>query len=1262
MSITSIDISALYITMFNRVPEGAGHKFWFNLAKKQGLNTSQVAQQMLNSAPAQEYFAGKNSNEDFVNHIYSNLFGKTIAQDPKGSKFWIDKLKEGNSKAFVVSEMLKAAMSNTYTKPEELKAQKLFLNKLKAAEIAHKAIENVPNSGSITEKIASFANILKNIKDTSTPTQIAQVIKQEALKGNLTVLNSHQLAQITKSIFPSVDADALQKALDNTTATTDIYEEGGSTPTPPTPPAPTPNPGGGSSGGSNNPKPLTPEEQKQKAKEEAVKQAEENLQKAKEAAEQAKKDADIAKEIKEAVEHAINNHNGIKQYALNHIQNKIDDPSTTDKQREALEKAKDIVSKLGRTLDQKNLDEAKDNATIADKTKDVAGKQEKVAEKQVDHAKAVAKETPLLNAVKKAYEDYAKAQSEQAIAKVLKEKIDENSKIYVIKEEIERSNELTYQQKLVAKAKLDAWTKELNLKDLDAPNNALKDKANENKQAADTKAAAADKAYQDGDKGALPDYTKNKKAIEDTTKDVAQAKSAAATAIVALKKAKEDIAKANLNKDPDNEELKAALQKAQAELKNAQSELEKAKLAEKIANLDTVELKKVGDTNVYKSEDGKYTVDLGNDKVADGKTLVAGKTDNKLYQIDSNTNASNLAGSEIVDKPLLKSNDKGGTIYKGGEEQFSFLSKDGNAVAALKGDGPNKANGFILKPGVKADYDTMSKAEFDYANGKFKANGAEQQTYKIETVKTPSPHNPDNPQYSVTKIKALDGTNDYVFKDQPILDGDFKITGTKDLKDDLKIPLINGKIYAGSINGYTINTDTNNNLVKSIEKEGKTYNLDADGKVESITKGDFTYNLKEHKTLNDAIALATGAQDALNKASSTVVQGNGNVFTLDNDGKATSVQLSNKNELTVKDPAAFDPDTINTLKISEIKFASGEKFTLTGDHEYDDVRNYEKVAGKFLLKRVDKYKNSVYEKDGHKVEVTDAGEDIYTLTETKDGKKVSVEIQDRGHTGSIVLKTVKYEDDGTTVKSVDMVDQGGKDNDVVTVTGGETGVANGRTIGIKDVNAGKVSFKGIEKIYVNSDEALDGKGLDYLNKSGAKKIGLSSNLTLKNEGGGELDLGKIKYDKKLTIKAGNTKSDTVKLGAEAAGNKLSIEGFEQQDKIDFSALGATDKKVNKVASNAEKGLENGKIYTTDVAGNIDENDYANGDFGQLFGNGKTFKTITANGKSIVAVKGNDKTKVYQVDDADGSGTIDAGEVKLVGTFEGNVELGDANIA
>ena len=97
------------------------------------------------------------------------------------------------------------------------------------------------------------------------------------------------------------------------------------------------------------------------------------------------------------------------------------------------------------------------------------------------------------------------------------------------------------------------------------------------------------------------------------------------------------------------------------------------------------------------------------------------------------------------------------------------------------------------------------------------------------------------------------------------------------------------------------------------------------------------------------------------------------------------------------------------------------------------------------------------------------------------------------------------------------------------MTKGETNAVNGRQIGIKDVNAGKVSFKGIEKIYVDSSEALDGKGLDYLNKSGAKEIKVHNNLTLENKDGGTLDLGKIKYDKKLTIKGGIVEGKVVDL-------------------------------------------------------------------------------------------------------------------------------------
>jgi len=555
----------------------------------------------------------------------------------------------------------------------------------------------------------------------------------------------------------------------------------------------------------------------------------------------------------------------------------------------------------------------------------------------------------------------------------------------------------------------------------------------------------------------------------------------------------------------------------------------------------------------------------------------------------------------------------------------------------------------------------MSKATFDA--GKFEANGAEQQTYKIETVKTTLQHNPDNPQYKITKVKDLGGAGkDYVFEDRPILDGalDFQV---KDM-GVVKVPVINGKIYAGKINGYDIDTDANNNL-KSITNATGTYNFDADGKVESIQKGDFTYTLKAdgHKTLAEAVGLATGAQDALNKASSSVVHNLvGHSFEL-KDGKVEKIDLKNGTELTVKAPADFDPNIANlrNMQISKMKFAdTPAEFTLTDNPPYGSAQLYEKVAGKFLLKHGNQYKNSVYEDGTHKFTVTGAGADKYTLVKkTKDGSTtVSIEELKGG-----ITKTVD-------ANSVTLSGTESNGNDTITVKDGQTNFSmfgDANDVGIDNLNAGEVSFKSIEKVVVDSGTALKAKGLDTLNKNqDIKEITLGGDLTLeKNTDGGNIDLSKVKYNgHKLTVEADNTKSDTIKFGTEIAGDKLNINGFEQtQDKVDFSALGATEKGINKVASDAGQGLENGKIYTTDVAGDIAAKNYGGADFGELFGDGKAFKTAAAaKGKSIVAVKGNDKTKVYQVDDADGSGTIDAGEVKLVGTFDSSVELGDANIA
>ena len=63
------------------------------------------------------------------------------------------------------------------------------------------------------------------------------------------------------------------------------------------------------------------------------------------------------------------------------------------------------------------------------------------------------------------------------------------------------------------------------------------------------------------------------------------------------------VAKANLDKDSDNEELKETWEKAKAQLEKAKVEEKSAGAMAKAAELDATVLKKVGDTNVYKSED-----------------------------------------------------------------------------------------------------------------------------------------------------------------------------------------------------------------------------------------------------------------------------------------------------------------------------------------------------------------------------------------------------------------------------------------------------------------------------------------------------------------------------------------------------------------------------------------------------------------------------------------------------------------------------------
>ena len=105
MALSKSQVSQLYVSIFNRASEGAGNTFW-----QAEADQATAANAMLATSAASTYFGTSlNSNQAFVEHIYLNTLGKTLAQDPDGIAFWVKALTDGNSRGFVVAELIKSA-------------------------------------------------------------------------------------------------------------------------------------------------------------------------------------------------------------------------------------------------------------------------------------------------------------------------------------------------------------------------------------------------------------------------------------------------------------------------------------------------------------------------------------------------------------------------------------------------------------------------------------------------------------------------------------------------------------------------------------------------------------------------------------------------------------------------------------------------------------------------------------------------------------------------------------------------------------------------------------------------------------------------------------------------------------------------------------------------------------------------------------------------------------------------------------------------
>lgn len=161
MALTQTQVSQLYVTLFGRVSEGAGNKFWQN---SQDIATA--ATNMLATEAAKEYFGSAlTSDEAFIKHIYKNTLNKSEVEDPEGINFWVKALKSGVSRGTVVAELIKAAQEPR----NKGAAQDLFNNKVALSDYTAGKVEG---KGLKAKDLAPFKSVLNKI--TSNPSSVEE--------------------------------------------------------------------------------------------------------------------------------------------------------------------------------------------------------------------------------------------------------------------------------------------------------------------------------------------------------------------------------------------------------------------------------------------------------------------------------------------------------------------------------------------------------------------------------------------------------------------------------------------------------------------------------------------------------------------------------------------------------------------------------------------------------------------------------------------------------------------------------------------------------------------------------------------------------------------------------------------------------------------------------------------------------------------------------------------------------------------------------
>ena len=100
-------VSTLYQTAFGRTAEAGGLDYWFDLVRG-GATMNQISNAFTNSA---EFAAqATKSNNDFVNSLYQNTFGR--AGEDAGVAYWLDALGSGATRADLINSFAQIGANN----------------------------------------------------------------------------------------------------------------------------------------------------------------------------------------------------------------------------------------------------------------------------------------------------------------------------------------------------------------------------------------------------------------------------------------------------------------------------------------------------------------------------------------------------------------------------------------------------------------------------------------------------------------------------------------------------------------------------------------------------------------------------------------------------------------------------------------------------------------------------------------------------------------------------------------------------------------------------------------------------------------------------------------------------------------------------------------------------------------------------------------------------------------------------------------------